>query len=90
MLKALTYAIRPAWTQGQVWSVEFDIEGRAVAVAAAALEVQRRRDPGVHGHDVRRERDLLERAAGSGVECDKQPCQNQQARLHIPSSLLPR
>jgi chorismate mutase len=25
--------------------------------------VQRRRDPHVHGHDVRRERDLLERAA---------------------------
>jgi chorismate mutase len=31
--------------------------------AALALEVQRRRDPNVHGHDVRRERDLLERAA---------------------------
>ena len=31
--------------------------------AALALEVQRRRDPHVHGHDVRRERDLLERAA---------------------------
>jgi chorismate mutase len=33
--------------------------------AALALEVQRRRDPHVHGHDVRRERDLLERAANS-------------------------
>lgn len=32
--------------------------------AALALEVQRRRDPRLHGHDVRRERDLLERAAG--------------------------
>jgi 3-deoxy-7-phosphoheptulonate synthase len=31
--------------------------------ASLALEVQRRRDPHVHGHDVRRERDLLERAA---------------------------
>ena len=31
--------------------------------ASMALEVQRRRDPHVHGHDVRRERDLLERAA---------------------------
>ena len=31
--------------------------------AALALEVQRRRDPHVHGHDVRRERDLLQRAA---------------------------
>jgi 3-deoxy-7-phosphoheptulonate synthase len=31
--------------------------------AALALEVQRQRDPRVHGHDVRRERDLLERAA---------------------------
>jgi 3-deoxy-7-phosphoheptulonate synthase len=34
--------------------------------AAVALEVQRRRDPGAHGHDVRRERALLERAASSG------------------------
>jgi 3-deoxy-7-phosphoheptulonate synthase len=33
--------------------------------ASMALEVQRRRDPHVHGHDVRRERDLLERAANS-------------------------
>ncbi|HEX2221132.1 MAG TPA: bifunctional 3-deoxy-7-phosphoheptulonate synthase/chorismate mutase [Candidatus Limnocylindria bacterium] len=31
--------------------------------AAVALEVQRRRGPHAHGHDVRRERDLLERAA---------------------------
>ena len=31
--------------------------------AALALEVQRRRSPHVHGHDVRRERELLERAA---------------------------
>jgi 3-deoxy-7-phosphoheptulonate synthase len=31
--------------------------------ASLALEVQRRRGPHVHGHDVRRERDLLERAA---------------------------
>ena len=31
--------------------------------AALALEVQRRRDAGAHGHDVRRERALLERAA---------------------------
>lgn len=31
--------------------------------AAVALEVQRHRDPRVHGHDVRRERELLERAA---------------------------
>jgi 3-deoxy-7-phosphoheptulonate synthase len=31
--------------------------------AALALEVQRRRDPHAHGHDVRRERALLERAA---------------------------
>ena len=35
--------------------------------AAVALEVQRRRDPGAHGHDVRRERALLERAAGIGT-----------------------
>jgi 3-deoxy-7-phosphoheptulonate synthase len=33
--------------------------------AALALEVQRRRDPHVHGHDVQRERDLLEQAANS-------------------------
>ncbi len=32
--------------------------------AALALEVQRRRAPGAHGHDPRRERALLERAAG--------------------------
>ena len=31
--------------------------------AALALEVQRRREPTAHGHDVRRERALLERAA---------------------------
>ena len=31
--------------------------------AALALEVQRRREPSAHGHDVRRERALLERAA---------------------------
>ena len=31
--------------------------------AVLALEVQRQRDPGAHGHDVRRERALLERAA---------------------------
>ena len=31
--------------------------------AALALEVQRRREPNAHGHDVRRERALLERAA---------------------------
>ncbi|MCA1587738.1 MAG: chorismate mutase [Chloroflexi bacterium] len=31
--------------------------------AALALEVQRRRLPNVHGHDVHRERSLLERAA---------------------------
>jgi chorismate mutase len=35
--------------------------------AALALEVQRRRDPHVHGHDVRRERDLLERASTSAT-----------------------
>ncbi len=33
--------------------------------ATLALEVQRRRDPHVHGHDVQRERDLLERAASA-------------------------
>ncbi len=33
--------------------------------AALALEVQRHRDPQVHGHDVRRERALLERAASA-------------------------
>jgi len=32
--------------------------------ASLALEVQRQRDPHVHGHDVGRERALLERAAG--------------------------
>ena len=31
--------------------------------AALALEVQRRRGPNVHGHDVQRERELLERAS---------------------------
>jgi chorismate mutase len=35
--------------------------------ASVALEVQRRRDPHVHGHDVRRERALLERAASGGT-----------------------
>ena len=35
--------------------------------AALALEVQRRRDPDAHGHDVRRERALLERAAAGGA-----------------------
>lgn len=34
VLKALSYAIRPAWTQGQVWSVELDVEGRAITVRA--------------------------------------------------------
>lgn len=44
-----------------------DIDARLAALvqerAAVALEVQRRRDPGQHGHDVVRERSLLERAA---------------------------
>jgi chorismate mutase len=35
--------------------------------ATLALEVQRRRDPHVHGHDVQRERDLLERAANAAA-----------------------
>ena len=35
--------------------------------AGLALEVQKRRDPDAHGHDVRRERALLERAA-NGTE----------------------
>jgi len=35
--------------------------------AALALDVQRRRDPNVHGHDVRRERALLERAASGAA-----------------------
>lgn len=34
--------------------------------AALSLEVQRARGPEGHGHDVRRERELLERAAASG------------------------
>ncbi len=34
--------------------------------AALALEVERARDGQSHGHDVRRERELLERAAGEG------------------------
>ncbi len=34
--------------------------------AALALEVQRARGPAGHGHDVRRERELLERAAADG------------------------
>jgi 3-deoxy-7-phosphoheptulonate synthase len=44
-----------------------DLDTRLVEMvqerAALALEVQRRRDPDAHGHDVRRERALLERAA---------------------------
>ena len=44
-----------------------DMDGRLADLvqerAALALEVQRRRDPRAHGHDVRRERALLERAA---------------------------
>jgi 3-deoxy-7-phosphoheptulonate synthase len=44
-----------------------DLDARLVEMvqerAALALEVQRRRDPDAHGHDVRRERALLERAA---------------------------
>ena len=35
--------------------------------ATLALEVQRRRDPHVHGHDVQRERDLLEHAANAAT-----------------------
>jgi 3-deoxy-7-phosphoheptulonate synthase len=35
--------------------------------AALALEVQRRREPSAHGHDVRRERALLERAASGAT-----------------------
>ncbi len=35
--------------------------------ASLALEVQRRRDAGAHGHDVRRERALLERAAAGST-----------------------
>lgn len=46
-----------------------DLDGRLACLvqerAAVALEVQRRRDPHVHGHDVRRERALLERAASA-------------------------
>ncbi len=34
--------------------------------AALALDVQRARGPAGHGHDVRRERELLERAAANG------------------------
>ncbi len=37
------------------------------ARAVLALEVQRRRDPDAHGHDVRRERALLERAASGAT-----------------------
>lgn len=44
-----------------------EMDGRLVAMiqerAGLALEVQKRRDPDAHGHDVRRERALLERAA---------------------------
>ena len=44
-----------------------DMDGRLAELvqerAALALEVQRHRDPRAHGHDVRRERALLERAA---------------------------
>jgi len=44
-----------------------DIDARLAEMvqerAALALEVQRRREPDAHGHDVRRERALLERAA---------------------------
>jgi len=44
-----------------------DLDARLVEMvqerAALALEVQRRRAPEAHGHDVRRERALLERAA---------------------------
>jgi 3-deoxy-7-phosphoheptulonate synthase len=44
-----------------------DVDARLVALvqerANLALEVQRRRDPDAHGHDVRRERELLERAS---------------------------
>ena len=35
--------------------------------AGLALEVQRRRGPHVHGHDVQRERDLLERASSTAA-----------------------
>ncbi|MEO6294548.1 MAG: chorismate mutase, partial [Candidatus Limnocylindria bacterium] len=35
--------------------------------AVLALEVQRQRDPDAHGHDVRRERALLERAASGAT-----------------------
>ncbi len=34
VLRALSYAVRPNWTQGQVWSVELDVEGRVVSVQA--------------------------------------------------------
>jgi len=48
-----------------------EMDGRLVAMiqerAGLALEVQKRRDPDAHGHDVRRERALLERAA-NGTE----------------------
>jgi hypothetical protein len=34
VLRMLAYAIRPAWTQGQVWTVELAVEDRTLSVAA--------------------------------------------------------
>ena len=62
-------ALAPVTTEGieDVRDRIDDLDARLAEMvqerAALALQVQRRRDPHAHGHDVRRERALLERAA---------------------------
>ena len=34
VLRTLAYAVRPQWTQGQVWCVELEVEGRSMVVCA--------------------------------------------------------
>jgi hypothetical protein len=56
VLRGLSYAIRPAWTQGQVWVVELVIEDRTISVAArhsGGLTVTRGRKDGEPDAGVR-------------------------------------
>jgi len=49
--------------RGRIDDLDARLAGLLQERAGVALDVQRQRDPAFHGHDVRRERSLLERAA---------------------------
>ena len=72
--RSTTIAADPAAATGGIEEVRDridELDARLAEIvqqrAALALEVQRRRDPDAHGHDVRRERALLERAASGAT-----------------------